>query len=79
MLEGSRRIYGVPNIFWKVPEGSKDYVPNKISDLIVGECFHLGLTCLGSVIDGRTNGHSIHAFPFWIGVRVLHGECSCDA
>ena len=28
MLEGSRRIYGVPNIFWKVPEGSKDYVPN---------------------------------------------------
>ena len=35
MLEGSRRIYGVPSIFWKVPEGSikmlegsKGYVPN---------------------------------------------------
>ena len=28
MLEGSRRIYGVPSIPWKVPEGSKDYVPN---------------------------------------------------
>jgi len=28
MLEGSRRIYGVPSTFWKVPEGSKDYVPN---------------------------------------------------